>query len=142
MGKQLILNLPVKDLDRSVAFFTHLGYGFNPQFTDENATCLVIDEECFVMLLKEEYFQTFTDRKVIDTSAGIQALYALGVESREEVDEHVRRAGEAGGSIPRQPVDHGFMYQHGFEDPDGHYWEVVYMDMSALPWGEETGATA
>ena len=118
MAKQLILNLPVKDLDRSVAFFTHLGYSFNPQFTDE---------DCFVMLLKEEYLQTFTDRKVIDTSAGIQALYALGVESREAVDEHVRRAGEAGGTIPRQPVDHGFMYQHGFEDPDGHTWELAFM---------------
>ena len=133
MAKQIFVNLPVKDLDRSIEFFGKLGYTFDPRFTDENATCMRIAEDIYAMLLVEDYFQTFTDRKIVDAHQGVEAIIALSCDSRDEVDDHVRRAREAGGTIPREPQDHGFMYQHGFQDPDGHLWEVFYMDMSAVP---------
>ena len=133
MAKQIFINLPVKDLTRSVEFFTKLGYTFNPDFTDENATCMIIGENIFAMLLVEDYFRTFTDREIIDAHRGVEALIALSLDSREEVDDQVAKAWAAGGSVPREPVDHGFMYQHGFQDPDGHLWEVFHFDPSAVP---------
>ncbi|HEX6927404.1 MAG TPA: VOC family protein [Longimicrobiaceae bacterium] len=133
MARQLFVNLPVKDLDRSVEFFTKLGYTFNPQFTDENATCMIIGENNYAMLLVEDYFRTFTDKEIIDAHKGIEVTIAVALDSREEVDEHVRLAREAGARVPREPQDYGFMYQHAFQDLDGHLWEVFYMDPSAIP---------
>ncbi len=142
MAKQMFINLPVKDLNRSVEFFTQLGYTFNPQFTDENATCMLIGENLFAMLLVEDYFRTFTDREVIDAHKGVEAIVALSLDSREQVDEQVARARAAGGTIPRDAKDHGFMYQHAFQDPDGHLWEVFYMDENAVPTHAEAEAVA
>ena len=127
MAKQIFVNLPVKDLNRSVDFFTQLGYTFNPQFTDENATCMIIGENIYAMLLVEDYFRTFTDREVIDARKGAEAIIALALDSREQVEDQIAKARAAGGTIPREAQDHGFMYQHGFQDPDGHIWEYVPM---------------
>lgn len=133
MATQIYVNLPVKDLDRSVKFFTHLGYKFNPQFTDANATCMIIGDDIFVMLLVEKFFQTFTSKPISDAAKSTEVLLALSCDSRAQVDEMVRKAVEAGGSTPKPPQDHGFMYQHGYQDLDGHLWEVMHMDMSAMP---------
>jgi hypothetical protein len=140
MASKIFVNLPVKDLNRSVEFFTRLGYTFNAQFTDENATCMIIGENIYAMLLVEDFFRTFTDREIVDAHRSVEAIVALGVDSREQVDEQVARARAAGGTVPREPQDHGFMYQHAFQDPDGHLWELVYMDQSAVP--EHQGAAA
>lgn len=138
MARQLFINLPVKDLNRSVEFFTKLGYTFNPQFTDENATCMIVSDTIYVMLLTEEYFRTFMPKEVCDTSRYAEVLVALSAESREAVDEMVRKAVAAGGSTYAEPQDHGFMYQHGFQDPDGHIWELVWMDPSAVEQEPQT----
>ncbi|QDH69562.1 VOC family protein [Marilutibacter alkalisoli] len=124
---QIFVNLPVKDLDRSVKFFTALGYAFNPAFTDENATCMILGENLFAMLLVEKYFATFTTKPVSDAGKSTEVLVALPMESREAVDEIVAKAVAAGGTTPREAIDHGFMYGHGFEDLDGHVWEVFHM---------------
>lgn len=127
MPSQFFVNLPVKDLDRAVKFFTALGFTFNPQFTDENATCMIVNENTFVMLLVESYFKTFTHKDVCDASKSTEVLLGFSAESREKVDEIVNKAVAAGGSTPRPSKDYGFMYQHGFQDPDGHYWEIIHM---------------
>ncbi len=127
MSTQIFVNLPVKNLDSSVAFFTRLGFSFNPQFTDQNATCMIIGENIFTMLLVESFFKTFTSKEICDTSKSTEVLICLSRESRADVDAIVKNALAAGGKAPRPPQDHGFMYQHGFEDIDGHTWEVVYM---------------
>lgn len=128
MASKIFVNLPVKDLDRSVAFFTALGYRFNPQFTDENATCMVVDEESiFVMLLVEPFFRGFTDRAVCDTATSIEAIIALSLDSRDEVDAMLEKALAVGGREPRPAQDLGFMYQRSVEDPDGHLWEYFHM---------------
>jgi predicted lactoylglutathione lyase len=124
---QIFVNLPVKDLKRSVEFFTKLGYTFNPQFTDENATCMIIGENLFVMLLVEKFFSSFTSKGIADTSKATEVLTCVSCTSREEVDQLVARARAAGGQVPRKAQDHGFMYSHGYEDLDGHTWELVYM---------------
>ena len=132
MNKQIFVNLPVKDLDKSVAFFTALGYTFNPQFTDDNATCMIISENSiYAMLLTETFFKTFTDKPIINAKEMTEVLTCLSCESREEVDDLVAKALAAGGKAPRAPQDHGFMYAHGFEDLDGHIWELAYM--SGMP---------
>ena len=134
MATQIFVNLPVKNLDKSVAFFTALGYTFNPQFTDKNATCMVVSEDhIYVMLLVEAYFKTFTPKSIADASKSTEVLVCLSCESRAEVDEMVRKAVAAGGTTPTKAQDHGFMYQHGFEDLDGHLWELIYMDKNAVP---------
>ena len=133
MATQIYVNLPVKELDRSVRFFTHLGYKFNPQFTDTNATCMIVGENIYVMLLVEKFFQTFTTKPIVDAEKSTEVLLALSCDSRAQVDEMVRKAVEAGGSTPKPPQDHGFMYQHGYQDLDGHLWEVMHLDMSAMP---------
>ena len=133
MARQIYVNLPVKDLDKSVAFFTRLGFSFNPQFTDKNATCMIIGDDSFVMLLVEDFFKTFTSKAISDASQTTEVLLALSCDSREQVDDMVRNALAGGGSAPRASKDHGFMYQHGFDDLDGHAWEVMYMDASAMP---------
>ena len=134
MATQIFVNLPVKDLKKSVDFFTALGYTFNPQFTDENATCMIVSEDqVFVMLLVEKFFQTFTPKPIADAKAATEVLIALSCESRAQVDEMVKKAVAAGGRTPTQPQDLGFMYQHGYEDLDGHMWELVYMEPGAIP---------
>ncbi|HSP99933.1 MAG TPA: VOC family protein [Candidatus Dormibacteraeota bacterium] len=133
MATQIFVNLPVKDLRRSVEFFTRLGYAFDPRFTDENATCMIVGENIFVMLLVERFFQTFTNKPLCDATKSTEAIVCLSVASRAAVDDLVARAIAAGGSAPRPPQDHGFMYGHGFQDLDGHLWELIYMDPNAQP---------
>lgn len=133
MATQIFVNLPVKDLGKSITFFTHLGFTFNQQFTDENATCMIIGENIFAMLLVEKYFQDFTKKEIPDTTKTSEVILALSADSRKKVDEMVNKAIEAGGAAPNKPQDHGWMYQHGFEDLDGHLWEVLYMDETAAP---------
>ncbi|MGY8524660.1 VOC family protein [Paracidovorax citrulli] len=127
MATQIFVNLHVKDLDRSVDFFTRLGYRFDPRFTDRNATCMVVSDSIFVMLLVEPFFQTFTGKAICDTAAACESIVALSCESREAVDDMVSKATAAGARTPNPPKDYGFMYQHGFEDLDGHLWEVFHM---------------
>jgi len=127
MHSQIFVNLPVKDLKRAVDFYAKLGYTFNPQFTDENATCMIVGENLFVMLLVEKFFSTFTSKAIADTSRATEVLTCVSCNSRAQVDELVSKARAAGGKVPRQPQDHGFMYGHGYEDLDGHTWELVYM---------------
>ena len=133
MTTQMFLNLPVKNLNRSVEFFSQLGYTFNPNFTNENASCMIISDDIFVMLLVEKFFQTFTEKQICDTTKNTEAIIALSCASRAEVDVMVRKAVAAGGTTPRKPVDHGFMYSHGYDDLDGHIWEVFYMEPGATP---------
>lgn len=127
MPRQLFVNLPVKNLDRTVAFFTALGFSFNPQFTDENATCMIIGDNIFAMLLVEKFFATFTGKQIADAHTSTEVINALAVDSREEVDTMVRQAVAAGGTTTADAKDLGFMYQHGFQDLDGHLWEVFHM---------------
>jgi predicted lactoylglutathione lyase len=131
MATQIFVNLPVRNLDQSVAFFTRLGYKFNPQFTDENATCMIVSEDIYVMLLVEHYFKTFTPKPIADAMKTTEVLLCLSCESRAQVDEIVAKAVAAGGTTPNKPQDHGFMYQHGYQDLDGHMWELVHM--SGMP---------
>lgn len=133
MPQQIFVNLPVKDLERSKAFFTHLGYSVNPQFTNEQAACIVISDTIYAMLLVEPFFQTFTKKPISDAKASTEVLLCLSCDSREQVDTLVAKALQAGGKTPMDKQDHGFMYGHGFEDLDGHQWELMYMDMSAAP---------
>jgi predicted lactoylglutathione lyase len=127
MHSQIFVNLPVKDLKRSVDFFTKLGYTFNPQFTDENATCMILGDNLFVMLLTEKFFGSFTSKGITDTSKTTEVLTCVSCDSRQQVDDLVAKARAAGAQVPRQPQDHGFMYSHGYEDRDGHTWELVHM---------------
>ena len=133
MSRKIFVNLPCKNLERSKAFFGALGFSFNPQFTNESGACMVIADDIFAMLLTEPFFQGFTDKPVADATRGTEVLVCLSCESRAEVDELVRKARAAGGTVPRAPQDHGFMYSHGFEDLDGHIWELAYMDPNAAP---------
>ena len=128
MARKIFVNLPVADLDASVAFFASLGISFNPEFTDETATCMIVGEDIFVMLLMRETFQGFTPKAICDAHQSTEVLVALSCASRQEVDVLVRKAVAAGGSTYNEPQDRGFMYQHGFQDPDGHIWELVYME--------------
>lgn len=135
MPTQIFVNLPVKDLKRSIEFFTRLGYTFNPNFTDEKATCMIISDTIYAMLLVEPFFKTFTQKAVCDTSKDIESIIALSCESRAAVDELAQKAEDAGATIPKPANDMGFMYTRSFEDPDGHLWEVFYMDPAAIPHG-------
>ncbi|MFB5661171.1 VOC family protein [Alteribacillus sp. HJP-4] len=130
---QIFVNLPVKDLNESIEFFTKIGFEFDQQFTDENATCMIIGENIYAMLLKEEFFQTFTDKEIADTSRMTEAITALSVSSKEEVDELVNKALAAGAQSSKAPTDAGFMYGGSFQDIDGHLWEIFYMDAHAAP---------
>ncbi|MGH3320239.1 MAG: VOC family protein [Streptosporangiaceae bacterium] len=128
----IFVNLPVKDLNKSIAFFTKLGFEFNPQFTDENATCMIVNDHAFVMLLVEDFFQTFTKKDLCDATTQTESILALSADSREAVDDMVNKALGAGGSRANDPMDEGPMYGWSFQDPEGHLWEVMYMDPSAL----------
>jgi len=130
---QIFVNLPVKDLNKTKAFFTKLGFKFNQQFTDENSTCLIIGENIFAMLLVEKFYKTFTKKEICDTEKSTETILAMRVESKEEVDALTKKALEAGGLEPRDPQDHGWMYARSFQDIDGHLWEVFFMDVSSMP---------
>ena len=132
-NRQIFVNLPVKDMQRSKTFFGALGFSFNPQFTNDQGACMVISENIYAMLLVEPFFQTFTGKPISDATKSTEVLVCLSCTSRAEVDDLVRKAVAAGGTAPNQPQDHGFMYGHGFEDPDGHIWELVYMEPGAVP---------
>ena len=127
MVQQIFVNLPVHDLPRAKAFFEALGFAFNPQFTNDSGACLVLGDNIFAMLLTREFFATFIDRPVADTRAQAAAIVCVAVESRERVDELVARARAAGATVGRPAQDSGFMYGHGFEDLDGHVWELVHL---------------
>jgi uncharacterized protein len=133
MARKIFVNLPIKEMARTRRFFSALGFGFNPQFSNEQGACMVISEDIFAMLLVEPFFQGFTKKPIADATKATEVLVCLSCESRAEVDELVRKALAAGGKAPNAPQDHGFMYGHGFEDLDGHQWELVWMDPSAAP---------
>jgi len=133
MARKIFVNLPIRDMERSQAFFKSLGFSFNPQFTNEQGACMVVSEDIFVMLLVEPFFQTFTKKPISDARKSTEVLVCLSCESRDEVDQLVKKSLAAGGTAPNAPQDHGFMYAHGFEDLDGHVWELVWMDPSATP---------
>lgn len=132
MGRQIYVNLPVENLERTTAFFAGLGFSFDPKFTDENATCMVVDDNIFVMFLVKPFFQSFITKEISDAKKSTEVLVCLSCESREQVDDLVARAKAGGGTVAREPQDHGFMYQHGFADLDGHTWEVAYIDPTAM----------
>lgn len=132
MANQIFVNLPVKDLNKSIEFFTKLGFTFNPQFTDENATCMIMGENIFAMLLVEKFFQTFTKKSISDATKSAEVIVALAVESREKADELSNKALATGGFFSNEPQDHGWMYGRSFQDIDGHLWEVFYADPTAI----------
>ena len=132
MARKIFVNVAVEDLDRSVDFFTKLGFTFDPRFTDETATCMIVSGEAFVMLLVESKFKEFTKKELVDSTTHTEAIFALSAESREGVDELADTALEAGGAPANDPMDYGFMYGRSFQDLDGHIWEVIWMDPSAL----------
>jgi uncharacterized protein len=135
MNRQIFVNLPVANLEKSKAFFASLGFGFNPAFTNEQGACMVVADDIMVMLLVKKFFATFTRKPIADATATTEVLVCLSCESRAEVDATVAKAVAAGGRAPNAVQDHGFMYGHGFEDIDGHVWELVYMDPAAAQPG-------
>ena len=130
-ARKIFVNLAVKDLQKSKEFFSKLGFEFNPKFTDDNAACMIVSGDAFVMLLKDSYFRTFTKREPCDATRCTEGMYALSAGSRAEVDDIVKKAIAAGGSRAMDPADHGFMYGWSFYDLDGHHWEVFWTDLSA-----------
>jgi uncharacterized protein len=133
MLRQIFVNLPIKDMERSQAFFKALGLSFNPRFTNDKGACLEIAENIYAMLLVEPFFQGFTQLPISDAKKQTEVLIALSCDSREEVTSLVAKAVAAGATTPNAPQDHGFMLQHGFADLDGHQWEVFWMDEAAAP---------
>jgi predicted lactoylglutathione lyase len=129
---KLFVNIPVNDLQRSITFFEALGFTFNPQFTDATATCMLVGEDAYFMLLGKQKVADFSKRPMGDPKKETNALFAISVNSRAEVDETVNKAIAAGGSHAVDPQDHGFMYGWSFRDVDGHHWEVFWMDPSAV----------
>lgn len=133
MVNKLFVNLPVADLQKSIQFFSQLGFSFNEQFTDDKAACMIIGPNIYAMLLVKERFSDFTKKTISDAHTTTEVLLAIDVPARNAVDEMVQKAVTAGGSIYMEPQDHGWMYQHSFADLDGHQWEVFFMDESLLP---------
>jgi predicted lactoylglutathione lyase len=132
MVRDIFVNLAVKDLPKAIAFFTHLGFTFNPQYTDDTATCMILGEHMYAMLLTEEKFQGFTPKALCNAKTHSEVLTCLAVDNRETVDGLVSKALAAGGRTLSEPKDYGFMYSHGFEDLDGHIWELVAMQEEAV----------
>ena len=135
MAVKIFVNLPAKHLERSMKFFAELGFEFDPRFTDKTAACMIVSDDIFVMLLTEEKFKTFTPKEICNAGKCTEVLVCLTCEGREEVDETVRKAVAAGGRTYSEPKDYGFMYQHGFEDSDGHIWELIFMEPEASNQG-------
>lgn len=133
MAKEIFVNLPVKDLKKTMEFFSKLGFNYNPKFTDENAACMLIGENIYAMLLDEKFFMNFTKKPVSDAKSSTEAIICISVNSRDEVDTMVNTAKANGGNEYAEPQDHGWMYYRSFEDPDGHQWEVMFGDESRMP---------
>jgi predicted lactoylglutathione lyase len=131
-ARKLFVNIAVRDLKKSMDFFSALGFAFNPKFTDEQAACMIVNDDAYFMLLSEPFFRGFTKREPCDTTRNTEALMALSCSTRAEVDEIVNKALAAGGTNAMPPQDHGFMYGWSFYDLDGHHWEVLWMDPSAV----------
>lgn len=131
-ARKIFVNVPVEDLDRSIAFFTELGFSFDPRFTDETATCMILSDDAFVMLLTKPKFREFTTREIADTATSSEVILAVSAESRDDVDALAEKALASGGSPASDPIDFGFMYGRSFNDPDGHLWEIFWMDVSAV----------
>ena len=127
-NRQIFINLPVKNLEKSVDFFTKLGFAFNPKFTDKNATCMIISEDIYVMLLVKKFFKTFIPKEIADSRKSTEVILAITAENKDAVDELVNKAFAAGAKKSKEPEDYGWMYGWGFQDPDGHLWEVFYME--------------
>ncbi len=140
-SRMIFVNLAVKDLGRAVDFFTGLGFSFDPRFTDESATCMIVSDQAFVMLLVEDRFRDFTKNELADPSTHTEAILAVSAESREGVDEFANKALATGGRPASDPIDMGFMYSRSFDDPDGHQWEVVWMDPGAVEEGPPAHAS-
>ncbi|HEY0142806.1 MAG TPA: VOC family protein [Thermoanaerobaculia bacterium] len=132
MSREIFVNIPVKDLQKSMEFFRSLGFEFNQQFTDDKAGCMIVSDKAWIMLLSEPFFRGFTKLEPCDTSKATEAMLALSCESRAEVDAMVRKAIDAGGRHAMDPMDHGFMYAWSFYDLDGHHWEVLWMGPKAV----------
>lgn len=135
MSSKIFVNLPVKDLDRSMAFFKAIGFSFNPQFTDKTAACMVMSDDIYAMLLTHDKVKQLTGKQIADAHKTTEVLTALAVESKAKVNELADKAAKAGSKEPRQPQDYGFMFARRFEDPDGHIWEVFWMDPAHVQKG-------
>jgi uncharacterized protein len=134
MPRQIFVNFPVKNLERSMDFFRKLGFEFNPQFTNEQAACMIIEKDSsYAMLLVEPFFKTFIEKNIADASKSTEVLTAVSLDNRAEVDRLVDIAIKSGGAEARPPLDMGFMYNRAFNDLDGHTWEFFHMDMSKMP---------
>ncbi|MFF3102416.1 VOC family protein [Viridibacillus arvi] len=134
-SKNIFINIPVKDLNKSFKFFQELGFDFNPQFSDESTASMIISDSIFALLMVEERFKGFTKKEITDTSASAEVIFCLSAENRDQVDELVKKALASGAKPYSEPQDHGFMYIWGFQDLDGHIWEIAYMDESAINQG-------
>jgi predicted lactoylglutathione lyase len=130
-SRKIFVNLAVEDLDKAVEFFTQLGFSFDPRFTDEQGTCMIVSDEAFVMLLAKERFKGFVKKELCDSATHTEAILALSAESREQVDELVHKALAIGGRPAREPMEMGFMYGWSFQDLDGHFWEIFWIDPNA-----------
>lgn len=142
MPTKIFVNLPVRDLDRSMAFFEALGFSFNPQFSDDTAACMIISDDIYAMLLTHAKFKEFTPKDIADTGKTTEVITALSQDSREAVDRLADAALKAGGTEARPPMDHGFMYDRSFNDPDGHIWEIFWMDPAVAEGGEPQATAA
>ncbi|MQB22914.1 glyoxalase [Agrobacterium tumefaciens] len=129
--RMIFVNLPVKNIETSKAFFTALGFSFNPEYSDERTLCMIVEKNIFVMLLQEERFRDFINGEIADANRGTEVLTCLSASSREEIDSMLKTALSAGGREWKPVQDHGFMYAASFQDPDGHVWELVYMTEQA-----------
>ncbi|MEK8143184.1 VOC family protein [Streptomyces sp. M10(2022)] len=132
MAQMIFVNLPVKDLETTKGFFGKLGFGFNPQFSDESTACLVISDAIFAMLISEPRFKDFTKKEIADAEKSTEVILALSADSRAKVDEMADTALAAGGFPANEPIEEGFMYGRSFQDPDHHIWEIVWMDPAAV----------
>jgi uncharacterized protein len=136
MSKQIFINLAVKDLQKSMAFYAALGFSNNPQFSDETAKCLVWSENIYLMIMTHDKFKNFATKPIADTKSNLAGLFSLSVDSMDEVNKIVNQGLKAGGTEPTEMKDYGFMQQRTIEDFDGHTWEVFFMDISKFPAGQ------
>jgi predicted lactoylglutathione lyase len=132
MATKIFVNLPVRDLNAAIEFFSKVGFRFNPQFSDENAVCMVVSDDIYVMLLAEPFFQSFTGKPIADATKSTEVIISLSADSREEVDHLADKALAAGATVPKPLQELSFMYARNFQDLDGHLWEVMYMDPAFL----------
>ncbi len=132
MSTKIFVNVPVKDLEISMAFFTAIGFTINPQFTDETAACVVISEDIYAMILTHAKFKEFTTKEIADAAKTSEVIIALSLDSKEKVNELVNTALRSGATVANEPQDYGFMYTRSFNDPDGHIWEFFWMDPAKI----------